>query len=53
MFLIILFLSGFLAGFFIYFMLCSGYLTVHLCGKALEYQDQVKESFKNKIIKLD
>lgn len=38
----VLFLSGFLLGFFTTYMLCSGYLADKLSGKALEHEDQVK-----------
>lgn len=37
----VLFLSGFLLGFFITYMLCSGYLADKLSGKALEHEDQI------------
>lgn len=36
-----LFLAGFLTGFFFTYMLCSGYLTEHLSGKFLEHKDQI------------
>lgn len=36
-----LFLAGFLTGFFFTYMLCSGYLTEHLSGKSLEHKDQI------------
>lgn len=37
----LLFLAGFLAGFFFSYMLCSGYLTEHLFGKSFEHKDQI------------
>ncbi|KAL9988354.1 hypothetical protein ACROYT_G002791 [Oculina patagonica] len=36
-----LFLAGFLVGFFFTYMLCYGYLTDHLSGKYLEHKDQI------------
>ena len=46
MFKFVLILTGFTAGFFLTYLLCSGYLTAHLNGKALEYKDQVLYNFR-------
>ena len=41
LFKFVMFLGGFLLGFFISYMLCSAYLTDELSGDALKYKDQV------------
>ena len=44
----VLFLAGFVAAFFLTYLLCSGYLTDHLPEKALEHKDQVLYNFNIK-----